>query len=121
MPTSTNYEDRLKGLLWKNARHKYCIHVDAASMQSVLDSPTSAEPNLPGVDSVNLIRGDHAWEAWEKESGQFSATHQQDEGEPDIEGRTSRNVGRMRVAVDGLIPEVCETLVNDRMWDNSHI
>jgi hypothetical protein len=125
MPTSSDYQDKLEGLLHENPRYKYCIHVDAASLQSVLDGPSAAEPDLRGISYVNLIRADEAWEAWEKESTQARATSaeedSQDEGEPETEGRTSRDVGWMKVSLDGLVPDVYETLVNDRMWDTSYV
>ena len=51
----------MEGLFHVNSRYKYCIHVDAASMLSVLKPPT--EPDLHGVSYVNLIRADEAWGA----------------------------------------------------------
>lgn len=125
MPTSASSQERLEGLLYENPRYKYCIHVDADSMQSVLDGPSPAEPELCGVGYVNLIRVDQAWEAWEKESTQVPATegrdNYQDEGEPEVEGRTSFDVGWMKVSVDGLVPEIYEALVNDKMWDAFYV
>jgi len=125
MPTSAEYRDRLQGLLYENPRYKYCIHVDAEAMQSVLDGPPPTKPDLRGVSYVNLIRAEQAWEGWEKESTQSSTTRegddQRDEGEPKIEGRTSRNVGWMKVSIEGLVPEVYETLVKDQMWDNFYV
>lgn len=121
MPTSSEYHDKMEGLLHENARYKYCIHVDAESMQSVLNGPPPAEPDLQGVSYVNLIRADQAWEAWEMESIQDFAPGMKedlrDEGELQIEGRTSYDVGWMKVSVDGLVPDVYETLANDQMWD----
>lgn len=116
-PTSADYQDKIHRLLHENPRYKYCVHVDAESMQSVLDGPPPTEPDLHGVSHVNLIRADYAWEAGEKESAKLRDEGEpQDEGEPELEGRTSRDVGWMRVAVQGLVPEVHETLVNDMMW-----
>lgn len=119
--TSSEYRNKREALLHENARYKYCIHVDAKSMQSVLDGPPPAEPDLRGVSYVNLIRADQAWETWEKESTQDPASGMEedlrDEGELQIEGRTSYDVGWMKVSVDGLVPDVYETLANDQMWD----
>jgi hypothetical protein len=111
-PTSADYQDKIRGLLQELPRYKYCIHVDAESMQSVLDGPSPTEPDLHSVSYVNLVRADDAWEAWEKESAEV-----RDDREPELEGRTSLDVGWMKVAVRGLVPEVYETLVNDYMWD----
>jgi hypothetical protein len=77
-------------------------------MQSVLNGPSPTEPDLHGV---NLVRADDAWEAWEMEPAEV-----RDEREPELEGRASLDVGWMKVAVQGLVPEVYETLVNDYMW-----
>jgi hypothetical protein len=125
MPTSSEDQDKLEGLLHENARYKYCIHVDAASLQSVLDGPLLPESDMRGVSYVNLIRADRAWDAWEKESAQALAAgaeeDSQDEGEMEIEGRTSYDVGWMKVLVDGLVPDVYETLVNDQMWNAFYV
>jgi hypothetical protein len=118
LPTSADYQDKIHGLLLEYPRYKYCIHVDAESMQSVLDGPSPTEPDLHGVSYVNLIRADHAWEAWAKEPAESrDESEPQDENEPELEGRTSLDVGWIKVAVKGLVPEVYETLVNDYMWD----
>lgn len=126
MPTtSVEHRDRLQGLLWENPRYKYCIYVDAQSMRSVLDGPPPTRPDLRGSSYVNLIRADEAWEAWEQECSQVLIAgvgeDPQDENEPEIEGRTSRDVGWMRVSVDGLIPELYEALVNDHIWDAFYV
>ena len=125
MLTSSEHQHKIEGLLHENARYKYCIHVDAASMQSVLKGPPSIEPDLHGVSYVNLIRADEAWEAWGKKPAQAPATgveeDSRDEGELEIEGRTSYDVGWMKVSVDGLVPDVYEILANDQRWDDFYV
>ena len=37
------------------------------------------------------------------------------------EGCTSHDVGWTRVSVDGLVPDVYETLLNDHMWDTFYV
>lgn len=65
MPTSSEYQDKMESLDEANARYKYCIHVDAELMQSILDGPPPAKPDVQCVSYVNLIRVDQAWEPWE--------------------------------------------------------
>lgn len=121
MPTSPAYQDRLQGLLYENPRYKYCIHVDKESMLSVLNGPSPTEPDLGGLSYVNLIRADDAWEAWEQECNRNLAAgigdDPRDEGEPELEGRTSFDVGWMKISINGLVPDVYEMLVDDHMWD----
>jgi hypothetical protein len=120
MPTSPAQQHKLPGLLDENPRYKYCIRVDAEAMQSVLDGPPPAKPDLCATSYVHLIRADQAWDAWEDESTRALATGAADpwaEGAPQIEGRTSFDVGWMKVSVDGLVPEVYELLFRDQMWD----
>jgi len=112
IPTSAEHQHNLKALLHDNPRYKYCIHVDAELMRSVLDGPPPTKSDLHGVSYVNLIRADDSWEAWVKEPAEFH-----DECEPELEGRTSFDVGWMKVPVDRLIPKVYERLVDDFMWD----
>lgn len=71
---------------------KYCIHVDAESIKSVVENaPQPPAPDLSPVGYVNLIVAD-----W---------TLDEDEDEDEIEGFTQRDdVGWMKVAVDGLAP-----------------
>lgn len=122
-------EYQLSSLLWENPRFKYCVHVDAASMASVLAGPPPTEPDMKNVSYVNLIRADEAWDA-ERDPNDFEHPEQSDEaekeirndeGEPELEGSTMYDVGYMKVSVDGLVPSVYELLVNDRMWDVSYV
>jgi hypothetical protein len=121
MPTSIDQQHKLQGLLHENPRYKYCIRVDAEAMQSVLDGPPPNEPDLLIVSYVHLIRADYDWCASEEESAQLPATKVEDDPqygcEPEIEGRTTCDVGWMKVSVDGLVPDVYELLVKDQMWE----
>ena len=119
MPISPDQQHKLQGLLYENPRYKYCIRVDAEAMKSVLDGPPPAEPDLRAISYVHLIRADQAWDVWEEECALATQIEHdpRNEGEPEIEGRTSSDVGWMKVSVDGLVPEVYELLVRDQMWD----
>jgi hypothetical protein len=117
MPTSAEHQQQtLEMLLYDNPRYKYCIHVDAESMQSVLDGPPPTEPDFHGVGYVNLIRADDCWEERDKGPAEYH-----DEREPELGGRTSFDVGWMKVPADRLVPEVYESLVDDFMWDCSYV
>ena len=121
MPTSPDQQHKLQGLLYENPRYKYCIRVDAEAMQSVPNGPPPTELDLLAVSYVHLIRADYSWCASEEECAQLPATSVEGDHrygcEPETEGRTTCDVGWMKVSVDGLVPDVYELLVKDQMWD----
>jgi hypothetical protein len=84
-PTSADYQNKIHDVSRENPNYEYYIHVDAECMRSVLD----------GLKSLLKLR----------DKGET-----QDEGEPELEGRTSRDVGCMKVAVQGLELRVYETI-----------
>lgn len=117
---------RLQCLLAENPRYNYCIHVDADSLDSVINrGPPPTEPDMENISYVNLIRADDAWEALDFDRCDWSrrklVPDQEedpfDEGEPEVEGSRLSDVGWMKVSPDGLVPGVYDILTRSAMWD----
>ena len=97
-------------MLGLDSRYRYCLHVDAAALESVVNlAPKPPEPDLHGIGYVNLI--DAMWEkpdpaTYGYKGNDFNSEGYDptDEGEPEIDGCKMEDVGWMKVGVGGLLP-----------------
>lgn len=119
-------DSRLQCLLTENPRYNYCIHVDADSLDSVINKgPPPTEPDVRNISYVNLIRADDAWESLDFDRFEWSRRKLEpgqeedplDEREPEVEGSRLSDVGWMKVSPDGLVPGVYDMLTRSAMWD----
>lgn len=103
-------------------RYNFCIHVDADSLDSVVDrGPPPEVPDMNKISYVNLLdvnfkMPDLATFDWESEGMVKGVDDPTDDGEPPVEGRTLEDVGWMKLCVDGLAPEAYAELEPVHRW-----
>lgn len=122
--------DKTRFLPIENPRYNYCIHVDRASLNSVVKHASQPDqPDLKKRGWVNLIRADESWDYpdfdrfdWAARAREMESEEEDpfDEGEEEVEGSKLSDVGWMKVCVDGLIPDVYAALTSPHMWDNMY-
>jgi hypothetical protein len=88
-------------------RYRYCVHVDAEALESVIhDAPSPPQPDAISDGFVNLI-----WRDWEP-----SRPDPREEVEEPIEGCTQHTVGWMRVAYQDVMVDMYHLLRDWNDW-----
>lgn len=90
------------------SRYQFCIHMDEDALYSIIDRETQLPKEHAGLDGyVNTVNANWRLPSEEDQAylrKEFDTDDALDEGYEPIEGCKMRDVGWMRVAVDGLMP-----------------